>query len=46
MLVFGHGQVYVAVSRVGSPKHIMIGVKKEADFQEGATINVVYREIL
>ena len=44
--VFGHGQLYVASSRVGHPDNIMFAIKPQQGFPPNATRNVVYREIL
>jgi hypothetical protein len=46
--VFGHGQLYVAGSRVGHPDHILFAIGKSEDdsLPANATRNVVYREVL
>ena len=42
---FAHGQLYVAVSRVGHPSHLRFAVKPDADGNFRAT-NIVYDEVL
>jgi ATP-dependent DNA helicase PIF1 len=44
--VFGHGQLYVAASRVGSPDHIKFAIKYQTEELPNTTSNVVYREVL
>ncbi|KAK1394749.1 hypothetical protein POM88_013805 [Heracleum sosnowskyi] len=43
--VFGHGQMYVAVSRVTSPNGLKIVYVHEDESTTGYTKNIVYREI-
>ncbi|KAK1370445.1 hypothetical protein POM88_036537 [Heracleum sosnowskyi] len=43
--VFGHGQIYVAISRVTSPDGLKIVCVNENDSSAGYTKNIVYREI-
>ena len=44
--VFGHGQLNVAVSRVGSRDKIKFAIKPEEEGWDNLTSNVVYREVL
>ena len=44
--VFGHGQLYVAVSRVGDPNKCTIAIKPGKDNQINCTRNVVFKEVL
>ena len=44
--VFGHGQLYVAVSRVGNPDNCTIAMKPEKDQAANSTKNVVFKEVL
>ena len=44
--MFTHGQLYVALSRVGSPDNIKLAVKKDNDGKPEAVRNVVFREVL
>ncbi len=45
--LFTHGQLYVAMSRVGDPDKIRVLLKGKVDGKEGVfTDNVVYHEVL
>ena len=44
--VFGHGQLYVAVSRVGDPNNCKLSIKPQKDQLDNSTRNVVFKEVL
>lgn len=44
--VFTHGQMYVALSRVGSPDNIKIALMKNKDNGLESVKNVVFKEVL
>ena len=43
---FGHGQLYVCISRVGSSKRIKFAIRRIAGYQANLTSDVVYKEVL
>ena len=45
-LVFGHGQLYVACSRVSLPSNLKFAVKREPNQERLAVQNIVFHEVL
>ena len=43
---FGHGQLYVCISRVGSSKSIKLAIRKVDGFNPTFTSNIVFKEVL
>ena len=44
--VFGHGQLYVACSRVSSPGQLKFAILREANQKDLGAKNVVFNEVL
>ena len=44
--IFTHGQLYVALSRVGNPDNLKFAVMKKKDKELENIQNVVYKEVL
>jgi hypothetical protein len=42
--VFGHGQLYVAISRVGDPNHCTIAIKPRQEKAANSTTNIVFKK--
>ena len=43
---FSHGQLYVAVSRVGKPESLKFAVKSDVNGKPKEVPNIVFKEIL
>ena len=44
--VFGHGQLYVACSRVSLPRNLKFAVKRELGQEKQTVQNIVFHEVL